>query len=621
MSLHLDFEQILARYISARQEEAFGTQHPLWASFSSIQQQLMAHVSSRFPGFIIKASMGMGNWAKVPWIAVMDPEETRSTQSGIYCVYLFREDLTGVYLTLNQGVTQPKRIHGTREGRRVLKKLAAEARDHCQELEVYGFSLDEGINLRASGGLGIDYEYSTIAYKFYARGSIPQDPDLLSDLDAVLSAYRVVLHADLDRSFATASQAIALEHPAEHASDALAVSAEMSPARSNFDLQAGMERLLNDIASTGFVFEPWQIAHFITAVRTKPFVILAGISGTGKSKLPVLVAKATGSAAEMLPVRPDWTDSSEILGYTDLKGEFRPGPALEFASSAKDDDRYWFCVLDEMNLARVELYFAEVLSSIESRRPAQEGGFETPRLVTQVSAADAEWGNVGIPPNFAIVGTVNMDESTQAFSRKVLDRAFVLELSDVNLADWKEQLRTCRPISTLVGETWPIHAWYPRAIAISGLSDLSESETAEVQRSVDALVQINEFLAPAQIQLGYRSRDEVALFLLHAREIQATFVTRNGDAVDPLDLALLSKVLPRIVGGHGAIRRALWGILVWTAGETAEANEATARVIVADWEQQGRPAALEGSRFPRTAARLCMMWDRLEVEGFTSFWL
>src|SRR6266511_2465180 len=73
--------------------------------------------------------------------------------------------------------------------------------------------------------------------------------------------------------------------------------------------------LIDFIGGRGFIFEPWQIAAFVTAVRTKPFVILAGISGTGKSKLASLIAQGTGSELTLVPVRPDWTDSSDLLGY------------------------------------------------------------------------------------------------------------------------------------------------------------------------------------------------------------------------------------------------------------------------------------------------------------------
>ncbi len=144
-----------------------------------------------------------------------------------------------------------------------------------------------------------------------------------------------------------------------------------------------VSHVIEAIALSGFYFEPWQIATYITAIRTKPFVILAGVSGTGKSKLPALVAKITGSKSKLLPVRPDWTDSSDVLGYCDLQGNFRPGPLLEFAREADERrDKHFICILDEMNLARVEQYFAEVLSRIEDWQFAEDGGYESGPLIS-----------------------------------------------------------------------------------------------------------------------------------------------------------------------------------------------------------------------------------------------
>src|SRR5205814_1824766 len=82
------------------------------------------------------------------------------------------------------------------------------------------------------------------------------------------------------------------------------MSSSASPVSKAFEI------LLDHIAATGFVFEPWQLAAYVTALRTKPFVILAGVSGTGKSKLPQLVAAATGAQFTRIAVRPDWTDTS-----------------------------------------------------------------------------------------------------------------------------------------------------------------------------------------------------------------------------------------------------------------------------------------------------------------------
>lgn len=407
-----ELETILRGYVDARGTQPFGGEHEMRTTFRRLEAALRSQPTVAERGTIkVQASLGRGNWAAVPWVALMDERETTTTRQGVYCVYLFREDMSGVYLTLNQGVTEPTQRLGLRQGRMDLRKHVQTIRELCVPLLESGFALDDGIDLRAPGGLGANYEVSTIAYKLYERERLPGDRELLDDLRALLDAYE---------HYVTETEVA--DPPRDDA---------LRPHEQTTDVQFVYEALRR----RQFVFEPWQVAAYVAAIRTKPFVILAGISGTGKSKLPALVATITGGRSVLVPVRPDWTDSSEVLGYSDLQGDFRPGAVLEVARDAVRDPRQeWFCILDEMNLARVELYFAEVLSRIEDRHPAPGGGYASAPLLAQGAAArDGEWNDVPLPANLAIVGTVNMDESSHGFSRKVLDRAFTLEFSDVNL--------------------------------------------------------------------------------------------------------------------------------------------------------------------------------------------
>lgn len=384
-----------------------------------------------------------------------------------------------------------------------------------------------------------------------------------------------------------------------------------------FDRAAALEKLIAYVEARGFVYEPWQVAAYVTALRTKPFVILAGVTGVGKSRLPALVEEATGGSSRLVPVRPDWTDSADVLGYVDLQGAFRPGAVLAAAREAmRHPERHLTCIVDEMNLARVEHYFAEVLSRIEDRRPAPGGGFESPPLLeAHLADAAGDWADVRLAPNFALAGTVNMDESAHGFSRKVLDRAFTLELSDVDLAAW-----TPAAAKPPAPSQWPASAWYPRAVRLAELRDLDAAARARLDAVTRALAEANEHLAPAQLQVAYRTRDEAALFALHAAEVAAAFRTRTGVPVDPLDLVLHMKVLPRLLGGSRPLRRAVFGLLGW-AMTGASFTEDDVRAALDAWEAAGSPNAVPEARFPRTAARLCLMAARLLEEGFTSFWV
>lgn len=596
------FDSILANYFRAKRKP-FGRERTLWQVFEELSSHFQSHLAHRST-LKVKWSVGKGSWVRVPWIAFLDNRETHSTQNGVYPIYLFREDLSGVYLTLNQGASRLKEKHGTPESRRILRDRAEYLlRDSrpLQTLKEINFSLDNKIDLHTDGGLQKHYEASTVGYKLYRRSELPNDAEILNDLDQLLLAYDHYLERQPFRE--TETPAANIVH---------------GPPQEDFQIATAVHDVISYIAHRGFIYEPWQIAQYITAIRTKPFVILAGITGTGKSKLPALIAEATGGESKLVPVRPDWTDSADVLGYTDLEGSFRPGPVLEIAhDAAANSDQFWTCIIDEMNLARVEQYFAEVLSRIEDRYPQENGGYKTGPLIGPVPReADAEWREVVIPENLAIVGTVNMDESTHSFSRKVLDRAFTIELSDVNLAQWNPNGERVRTIST-----WPVASWNPIKIQLSELVKPTDEQLSEISRAIAALQAVNILLTPSQLQIGYRTRDEVAFYLLHAQQISDAFVDHEGNAVDPLDLALQMKILPRIAGGSNAIKRCVFGLLGWaTTGVPLESAE-DVNSILETWENLGRPSALTNSEYPRLAARLCLMWQRLEADGYTSFWL
>lgn len=585
-------QRILADYRKAATESKFSGGHPIVRALEDASRALAAIPSVVPRKMKVVPSAGKGNWASVPWISILDPRETDTTQKGVYIVYLFRGDMSGVYVTLNQGVTELKDLSGTAQAQE-LNRRATAIRGHVPELASSGFVLDSKIELRSATPLGAKYESSTVAHKFYPADSMPEPDELAADLHELLDAYMRYIDGK--------------------AAPVAKVSLTDIPSRSD-----AFETLLQHVAATGFVFEPWQLAAYVTALRTKPFVILAGVSGTGKSKLPQLIAAATGSRFERVSVRPDWTDSSDVLGYVDLRGAFRPGAVLRLAKDAgAAPGQQHVCLLDEMNLARVEQYFAELLSGMEDRRPVTGGGFASPPLLVQALASDdAIWGEVGWPDNLALVGTVNMDESTHGFSRKVLDRAFTLEMSDVDLGNWREAVGAV-PISS----PWSMDRWHPRALRLSDLRDLSEEESKLIADVVEKLTEANTILASAQVQVGYRVRDEVALFVLHAKDLLSWFRTQLGERVDPLDLALHMKLLPRLAGGTGAVRRVLLRLLGWAVDGKANAAEEDLAAHAARWEKEGRNLSFVDAHLPRTAARLCLMWDRLQQEGFTSYWL
>ena len=189
-------DEILHTYGETRETKAFGKTNDdgqkrrIWKLFEEIKELLEeSSVVSQRPNVRVKWSVGQGNWARVPWIAFLDERETSTTRKGVYVVYLFRQDLSGVYLTYNQGVTQPKDDYSRDVAYAILENRAERLRRRANRLGEDGFSLDRHIDLASDRGLGQDYEVSTIAYKLYQPNAIPGDNALLEDLDATLQVY------------------------------------------------------------------------------------------------------------------------------------------------------------------------------------------------------------------------------------------------------------------------------------------------------------------------------------------------------------------------------------------------------------------------------------------------
>lgn len=319
--------EILDRYAAVRRDGVdgpFGRSHPLWRAFNGFAESIRGIDSVRGRTELnVKWSAGQGNWARVPWTALMYPGETQSTQRGVYAVFLFREDMSGVYVTWNQGVTDLQKQHGTREARKVLRDRANRLSAFLPD-ERRGFRTGDGIDLRTEGSLAVTYEHSTIAFKLYERDALPSDEDLDADLEVVLQAYDRYMESELRGRLpgaAPASPAPVETGPPETA----------PPASSAFDRAQATEELLRYIEQRGYVYEPWQVAQYLTAVRTKPFVILAGIAGTGKSKLPRLVSDGTGGATDLVPVRTG-LDGRQ-------RGPWLRGPRGRFPTRCRARDR------------------------------------------------------------------------------------------------------------------------------------------------------------------------------------------------------------------------------------------------------------------------------------------
>lgn len=191
----------------------------------------------------------------------------------------------------------------------------------------------------------------------------------------------------------------------------------------------------------GLFYDVEDLINFHTAIKTGNLVILAGISGTGKSRIVDCYAKALGiENAFTIPVRPSWNDDSDLLGYVDLVHMvYRPsdtGFVKILIEAEKNPNKIFIVCLDEMNLSRVEHYFSQFLSILEKPEGQRELKLYDKDIAQRLYNSSEYKPEIKIGSNIKFIGTVNIDESTYHFSDKVLDRANVINL---NILDYSRQ--------------------------------------------------------------------------------------------------------------------------------------------------------------------------------------
>lgn len=362
------------------------------------------------------------------------------------------------------------------------------------------------------------------------------------------------------------------------------------------------------VRGKGFFYSKQEIANFYLSLKTKPFTILAGISGTGKTQLVRLFAEAIGAEKRclLIPVKPDWTDSSDLIGFVDLQGNFRPKPLLKLILKAHENPKEsFFVILDEMNLARVEHYFSDFLSVIETRVRIGK------RIITQAIITQEELGSnfklpshlndLYIPDNLFIIGTVNMDETTHPFSRKVLDRANSIEMNEVYL-DWMVKTDEIEPLEGVSNDF--LISPYLHAI------DLTEEDKEKLKAYMVMLMHMNRILQKADLHFGYRIRDEIAFFMLNRYEIREA-ISEN----EAMDYQIMQKILPRI---HGSSRR-IGTLIVELIRFLARNPKINADMYADDILKNLTQSQMRF--YPKSIKKLLFMYRRLEEDGFTSFWI
>lgn len=421
---------------------------------------------------------------------------------------------------------------------------------------------------------------------------------------------------------------------------------------------------------------------YLTAIRTKPFILLAGISGTGKSRIvrelafkscPQYLQDEEGTTPGnycMIEVKPNWHDSTELLGYySNLSKGYQFKKFVMFLVKAKMFPKVpFFICLDEMNLAPVEHYFAEILSILETRKhpkiagtdevdmeviksdPIVEAryfkelgqmsttknvstgqafsmnltdrdiymklfGIETENDIDEEVGKKTDLTTIGLtlPDNVIIIGTVNMDDTTHQFSRKVIDRAMTIEMNGGKLSDMYGGSNDLEYLDEAEQEKWQ-KAFVQRYVtADEVLKEHSEVADKIIEEVPEKLDNINKALKGTPFEVSYRVLNELTIMI----GVMLDDPAEEGDIESIIDKALdrilLMKILPRIEGDADMFN---------LSSEFKKKNDITHENRL-EWLKELAPNIVisEDEPHQQTAReKIQEMIERLGNQEFTRFW-
>ena len=306
-------------------------------------------------------------------------------------------------------------------------------------------------------------------------------------------------------------------------------------------------------------------------------------------------------------VKGNWTDNTELFGfYNILEEKYNLTPVLQFFLTAKEyPTKPFFLILDEMNLSKVEHYFSDFLSCLESRmkdgNDLKQESIQLHNYGAFVNSNDEYFDvvphKIEIPYNLYVTGTVNIDETTYAFSPKVLDRANVIEFNEVNLQIYENNQQE---------ERFSLRIFPRFENALIATSEAYTSAPDEFKQCVSNLLDI---LQPYNLHFGYRVINEMALFVNNAR----THISDDDDIIqDAIDIQIAQKVLPKLSGAFGKLDEPLRRLIHYMA----ENNDLKPEEINIDNIKQ---INIQDAKYPESISKLQRMYITLISNGFASF--
>ena len=457
----------------------------------------------------VKVGFGKGNWAKIPWVGFL--EKGQKVTKGIYPVLLYYREINLLILAHGVSANNQPDIKWALSSPITIGKYFAK-----HKISAYN-----------------KYNQSFV-YKVYEADKVDKTID--DDINALITLYKSYL----------ASVKPVLPMP---------TSTSTSKPASVITPKTMIGSIIKTITSSGLVYSEQFINRFVISLMTKPFVILSGLSGSGKTQLAIAFARAMSDdikkQVRIVPVGADWTNREPLLGYPSAleKGKYihPDSQVLQLIIDANEDpSRPYFLILDEMNLSYVERYFADFLSTLESRAEIPLWKHDNKDDDGDVEPVVPE--SIKLPRNLYIIGTINVDETTYMFSPKVLDRAIVLEFkleeSDIEKYINEAPNVDLESINSLLS---------PYA---SLFVEISQKEvTSGLTKSKDALLSFFKELKSVNAEFGYRSASEIGRFIALATDVGGFKLE------DAVDAAIVQKLLPKL---HGSLKklnpvlRALW---------------------------------------------------------------
>lgn len=358
--------------------------------------------------------------------------------------------------------------------------------------------------------------------------------------------------------------------------------------------------LIKSFEISGLLIHSKLLTRFTSSLVTKSFLILTGLSGSGKTKLAQAFVKwisESKSQYRIIPIGADWTNREPLLGYPNaleknqyIKPDSGALSLILEAAKAENQSKPFFLILDEMNLSHVERYFADFLSAMESGEPIP------------LHNGNENWGDVpptiALPKNLFIIGTVNIDETTYMFSPKVLDRANVIEFR-VTEQEMETYLsgNTTLKLDELDAQGAGMAASF---VALANEKSLQPDNTEELR---EELLKFFTELKKTGAEFGYRSASEIYRFAAVVNRLDPSW-----ELSQIIDAAVMQKLLPKV---HGS-RRKLEPVLTALGGLCLNNPE--------DFENYIKNGVTSSVvKYPVSLEKISRMYQALLHNGFTSY--